>query len=227
VLAGYDYHDANGGGQNLYGRTYTAKLTQKMSTDKSQYFLLSYDDSNSRANSVYDDIRAVTGAYGQVWRGSRPGLIFNLGGYFTRGINDYSVTVVNDTYVDSGSAGAIGGFTQVIPVSAKGTVYAGSNFALSYLLVDRTPGTRQGLHATAYPSVEYNHRCTDALTAYARLTGIVSTNDVNLNGGGAMLLPAVGLDYTVGNYTLGARYTYEYFTHHRGDRIGVTVSRPF
>ena len=216
---GFDYHDSSGDGKKVYGRTYSAKLLQNLSEGRSQYFLLSYDTSSFHINSVSDNVKSGTGAYGQVWKSSMlPGFVFNLGGFVTHSINNYGLSVVNDAYVASNSAGALGGLVRAFPMNTQGTLLAGSNFALSY---------HKGSVATAYPYVEYRHQCTSALGTYARLTGVASTRDANLNGGNFLLLPAAGVDYAIDDYKLGAKYTHEDFTHQRGDRIGFTLSKSF
>ena len=216
---GVDYHSRSGNGKEADGGTYTAKLIQGLSAGRSQYFILSYDDSNVHNAGVYDDVKSGTVAYGQVWPSNAlHGVVFNLGGVLTRAANDYGISPVIDTYVVNNSVGLIGGLTQAFAAGSHNDVFIGSNFALTY---------HKGLVATAYPYAEYKHQFTPVLKAYTRMTVVVSTKDANLNGGAFLFMPAAGMDYTVSDYTFGTKYTHEDFANHQGYRIGLTVSRPF
>ena len=223
----YDHGDRWANGEKFEDDAYTAFLTQKLTDTRSQYFMASYDDTNLNVG-VHTDVNTGALAYGQIWQTNHPGLSFNLGAYATKGWNDYNGQAISgDDFVHSGSVGVLGGFAQALPVSAKDAFIVGSDFSVFYQLVENTPGAKQGTNATAYPFAQYTHMFSPQLDAYARFTTIASTTDVALGGSGVMFVPSAGVDYTMGDYKVGAKFSREFDHGYNGARVGITLSKSF
>ena len=223
----YDHGDRSGDGKKFDDNFYSATLTQKLGEGRSQYFMLGYDDASLNKGAHTDSDNGSL-AYGQIWSSSHPGLIFNLGAYVNKGWNDYNGSAtVGDNFVHSASGGITGGLTQVLPVSQQDIFAVGSNFSLFYSWADNTPGAEQGTNASAFPFAQYTRIVTPQLSAYVRLSAALSTTDVTLNSGGVLYSPAVGLDYSMGDYKLGAKFTRDLADNYNGARFGVSLSKSF
>ena len=189
LIVSYDHGSRSGDGKKFEDNMYAATLLQKLTDERSQYFMAAYDKANVGFDS-HEDTSTGAVAYGQIWKGANPGLTYNLGGYFSKSYNDYgNAAVSGESYVHSGSAGITGGAQQVLPLNAEYALTLGANFSLFYQLVDDTPGHEHGTNATIYPFLQISHAFTPEFSGYARFTAIGSTADVDLTGSGIMYVP--------------------------------------
>lgn len=222
----YTHSNRRGEGRKQNGDMLTLRLSERLDAGRTQFITLTGDDTGYSNKAIKDESDTLAASYGQIW-GSRehPGLIYFASAFGSKGWSDTSVgtTGLKDSY----GLGVIGGAMQVVPLSAADRFFVGSSFTLSYLQISGTKDEEQGMGLMAAPTVQYNRDLTKNLSGYVQLGAIFSTRDANLTGGGALVMPSMGLDYTLGQYKLGAQYTYEYIDDHRGSRVGFSVSRSF
>lgn len=222
----YNHTDRKGEGRKQNGDSLTFRLSERLASGRTQFVTLTGDDSDYYNNRTKDSSDTLAASYGQIWASpTHPGLIYYASAFGSKGWSDPDTGAhgLRDSY----GLGVIGGAMQVIPLSAADRFFAGSSFSLSYLQVSGTKDEEQGTGLMAAPSIQYNRDLTKELAGYVQLGAIFSTRDANLTGGGALVTPSLGLDYKLGQYTVGAQYTYEYIDDHRGSRVGFSVARSF
>ena len=221
----YGHLDRSGEGHKLDSNMWAATLMQRLTQTRAQFWSLGLGGTGVGQDGDTSDGDVYSLSYGQLWASaSQPGLMYNLSGFASAGKGEYNNAFTSDKR-RNGSVGAIGGLTQAIPFTARDSAQVGANLALSYVFVEGPDDA--GAQATLYPFVQYNRVVTRDLNAYARMGATLSTEDASITGESVLFTPKLGVSYALGDYTLGADYSYEFIDDHRGQRVGLSVSRAF
>jgi len=227
---GYGFADRSGNGSSLENNSASLTLSEKLSTNRTQFLSLSGNlgDFTSATNDI--DNKATSIAYGMSWGNVMPGLTLFASGYASHSWNDYDrgAATGGKTATSSSGIGVVGGANQLIPVSAKSAFSVGSGVSVGHSYIDDIPTSNSGNSFGITPYVQFSHAPEKDLHLYARFGTMLSNRDVTLSGGNALYTPTVGFNKNIADvYSVGASYSREFAPGMQGNRLNLSLSRAF